>query len=153
MKDNSSCIKQKNKKTIKIDQGWQDLLWLILGIKLGNTPGGGGGAPITKTRGSSYEIYRGTKTSFKPLKRTTSTRRTSIMGVVPPGKTLLPMTLNNENKELKQERARKITPKQRKTLEVFTPYQGLTRSFGPNKRNDKAIRRWDSLPCRHKWKI
>lgn len=44
MKDNSSCIKQKNKKTIKIDQGWQDLLWLILGIKLGNTPGGGGGS-------------------------------------------------------------------------------------------------------------
>ena len=43
MKDNSSRIKQKNKKTIKIDQGWQDLLWLILGIKLGNTPGGGGG--------------------------------------------------------------------------------------------------------------
>lgn len=42
MKDNSSRIKQKNKKTIKIDQGWQDLLWLILGIKLGNTPGGGG---------------------------------------------------------------------------------------------------------------
>ena len=41
MKDNSSRIKQKNKKTIKIDQGWQDLLWLILGIKLGNTPGGG----------------------------------------------------------------------------------------------------------------
>ena len=45
MKDNSSRIKQKNKKTIKIDQGWQDLLWLILGIKLGNTPGGGEGLP------------------------------------------------------------------------------------------------------------
>lgn len=45
MKDNSSRIKQKNKKTIKIDQGWQDQGWsrLILGIKLGNTPGGGEG--------------------------------------------------------------------------------------------------------------